>query len=480
MSKIKNIINSVLDYCALGLYLYVVLSVFIPLFHTGHNEFFGLAAFLVKLAMVGIAAIKILLSVKDNLRFALISACSLILGFGYYFFKYYVDVNLYLTKGTDLLDLAAAIIALHGISTRRVFRDYFVVRGTCFAVAVVSANLNIISSRRNYIPTRPGVWDMGMTHHNMPSIIFLFLALVWISLIKNSKYRLIHYAIILIIEIYLGIATTSRTSLTVLGMGIILLAIIYFYEKTDNKLMDIFVSIFSKCALISPILVFVISIGGAVCRNYYIYCGKSINKGFFYNMFSRFLTLGADFANHGIKLPWSMREQTVPYSWVLGGDISTLYSDNVVQVLVIKYGMVFSALLLVLLQYWAIKAYRKKNYTDLIIIAVLCVFSVMEHHVVNYMYNPFYFLISTVVTDNNSAPTTNESVGVHSKKVTHLLVGVVLIFVASVVCMMPVFKYQIQNGLLHNYFLLWVVFVICLCFTTIKIFEKYSSKGCHL
>lgn len=475
-SRIKNNIYGILDYCALGVYLYAILSVFIPFFCNGHNEFFGLTAFLVKLATIGIAALKILLSFKDNLRFSLISSCALILGFGYYFFKYYTDVNSYLTIGTQLLDLAAVIIALHGISTRRVFRDYLIVRGTCLAVAVIAANLNIITSRRNYLPTRPGAWDMGMIHHNIPSIFFFFLALVWIVLVKGSKYRLLHYSAVLLIAAYLGIVTTSRTSMFVVIMVIFLLVVLYFYEKRDNKLMRRFVSVFGKCALLSPILAVIVSVGGAIIRNYYINSGKTIPKGFFYNMTSRFNTLGSDFTNHGIMLPWAAGKQTAPYSWILGGDISTMYSDNAIQVLVIKYGMVFSVLFFGALQYWAIKSYRNKQYTNLVIITALCVFSVMEHYVVEYLYNPFFVLVSTVAADDIGLNSCSILTAIRDKKTVRFWIAELILFVLSVVCMIPVFRYQIQSGKLHDFFFIWIVFVICLVFATVKITEKRLSK----
>lgn len=477
VSKLKKIINSVLDYCALGLYLYVILSVFLPIFHTGHTEFFGLMALLVKIATLGIAGLKILLSFKDNIRFSLISILALALSFGIYFFKYYTDVNSYLSVGTEIFDLVAVIVALHGISTRRVLRDYIIVRGTCFVIAAVAAHLGIIVSRRDYLPNRPGVWDMGMTHHNMPSVAFLFLALSWIVLIKDSKYRVAHYFVILLIDIYLGVSTTSRTSMLTLGMGVVLLAVIAFIEKSKNGLSKLFISIVSKCALICPILMFVVSIGGAVFRNYYLYCGNTIEKGFFYNMTSRFATLSSDFANHGIKLPWSRGEQTVPYNWILGGDISTAYSDNLVQVLVIKYGIVFTLLFFGFLQYWAIKAYREKNYTDLVIIAVLCIFSVMEHHTVNYIYNPFYCLISTIATDADQYSSRSISKTFRNKKILWFWIAEAVAFVISIVCMMPVFSYQIQSGKLHDYFLVWIVFTVCLIFGAVKIVDfQYNTE----
>lgn len=467
LEKYKKNLFNILDYAALFLYLYVIFSVFLQFFNSNHTEFWGFTALLVKLATLAIASLKILLSIKSNLRFSVISLFALTISFCYYFFQYHTDVHSYLYIGTELLDLTAMLIALYGINTNRLLKDYIAVRGTCFAIAVVAAFFNILPSNRNYISDRPGVWDMGLIHHNIPSIFFFFITIAWLIVVSKSKYRLVHYFFILSISIILSVVTTSRTSVFVIVLGIILYIIIYCSEKIDNKAIQALLSIFSKCALICPLLVFVVSIGGGIIWNYYESNNNVLKQSFIYNMISRFRALSEDFAVHGIPLPFKNIIQTASYNWFLGGQISTGYSDNTVHKLVIKYGILFTVVLYSFLQYWAIKAYKRQNYSDLVIISMLCIFSVMEPQGIDYTYNPLYCLITTTGICSEPVPIQNSNP--ISKKILLTLLCEGLVFIITTIYMIPIFKYQIETGQKHDYFLLWSMMIIILVLIATKL-----------
>lgn len=64
--------------------------------------------------------------------------------------------------------------------------------------------------------------------------------------------------------------------------------------------------------------------------------------------------------------------------------------------IVIKYGVVFVLLLCVMLSYDMYKFVENKNLVCMIMLFVICMHSVMEHHLIQYWYNPFVITFFTI------------------------------------------------------------------------------------
>ena len=443
--------NDAVDKLVLVLYVFMLFFQMMRYYTESDKDEFILMYNIVFVALFVIALYKILINLESNIVF---SAFAIVLiGFSVYCI---------LVEGTEIwslvfdwhnnvLNTSVLMVAMYGIRFTEIAGVFLVTRG-------VNVIIRVVASLCGFIPITEGnalfvgkeyvVSTYGFGSKNNLFAFWFWFLLTWIYLVRRSKRKILHAALMTIISIVFFVITLSRTGILVTSMALLLFYLLIIEESGKTKeWMKSLAGIVDRIIMIMPTCCAVLSVLGTVAFNMYIRTRKDIKIS---SQLQRFNQFSIDCAYHGIKLPFPRNiEHIASYSWITGGTILTAYSDNIVHSILIGNGIIWLLIFLTLFQIWAIRAYRHKNRNALIVIFAISVFSVFEATASIWMHNVFLLLVfakeyENVDIDSERVIENNEGVLAGRR----MLIFAGIIFVLSIIELFLVNTSYILWGLL--------------------------------
>lgn len=393
-SKGRHII-SVLNYIVLFSYATMLMFQFKRYIDAESNSDLFLATLIIEGVFIAIDLFKIVYYFRFNKFYSIISVVSCGLFTLFYYYKFEGNLSLFLSARPAFLITLIIAISMYQIPFDKIARVFLLSVGTFFFIRMFGAIVGILPMNKYVRGTRGATWDFGFSHYNVVLAFFFNIVLVWLYIIRANKNKYKHAIVILILTITLYFFTTSRTASFVLMGGLLFIIASHYLEAPKyDKIRERLFSVVRPIMMLSPTIAVVVSIFGTILYNfYYTRFGRT---SYFITFLARFRNFSIDCVRNGIHLPFQFfykdKYATTSFNWLLGGVTHTKASDNACHSLIINNGLIIFLVLFLLFQLWAIRSYKKKNDTSLLIIAMLSVVAIMESHIYNYMYNLFVML----------------------------------------------------------------------------------------
>ena len=410
--KAKNLLSKSIDCIVLLTYaLLLVIQMHRYFYENSFNIYIFRSSFICYAVLILICAFKIFYHLRKYPLYSLLSSNILLLSLWLCYYKVNYSSHDLLSHWPALITTLLLIVSMMQIPTDYIVKTFFVTIGFLYTIRIFMATFLDIPSVITCIQTGEGL-SLGFGNHNFPMVLLFFLVLSWIYISRNRKNRLIDAIIILFITAILALLTRSKTSTLLLVITVIVIVIqslinCEVLEKFNNfkKTLKKFGSVY---ALLSPLILVFISIGGAIIFNIYITRHPDAINGINNVTFlSRFSTLSYDFAYNHIWLPFQHIEVPpyelythFPFSPITGGGIYMDYSDNVCHYLICYYGFIAFSLIVALYLLTTYNAFKCKDESLLIILGLIATFSIMERSSLLYYANPFLVISLSVIFHN--------------------------------------------------------------------------------
>lgn len=402
----KKILLKSIDIITLLTYALLLIIQMRRYFSDDFNIYFFKAGFLCYGILALVCCFKIFYYLHDFPLYSLLSSNILILSFWLCSYKARYSIEELISHWPALLTTLLLIISMMQIPANYIVKTFFAAVGSIYIVRVFMSTILDIPSVITCLKTGEGL-ELGFGNHNFPMVLFFFLVLSWIYISRDRKNRLIDAAIIFILTAILAILTRSKTSTLLL---VITISVMIAQSLINCNMLGKFEAfgliakrIGGIYALFSPLILILISIGGAIGFNFYMTLHpESITDINNVTFMSRFSTLSYDFAYNHIWLPFQHIDVPpyelythFPFSPITGGGIYMDYSDNVCHYLICYYGFIVFIVIMALYLITTYNAFKRKNESLLIILGLISTFSIMERSSLMYFANPFLIILLT-------------------------------------------------------------------------------------
>lgn len=428
-------------------------------------------------ALLITSLIKIILYFTRVPAFSLLSILMLAGSVYFHLYKFDFEWRFFLTNMPVLFTLSVMMISMYRIPFDKIVKVYLITNGTLFIIRIAGAVTHVLPSERYNIGSRTDIWDLGFGHYNTPLMYFFFICVAWIYLVRNRKNYTFHAISIGALTVILYKITTSRTAPIVLILGVIALLAFSILELNAFKsLKKPLLAIYRILMVMMPMALAVISFGGTLILNYFIYHNGMPKH--WSTLYERFVNFNDDCALNGVHLPWSCYAdaefQSLKYNWIVGGQSQSDYSDNLIQTLLISYGVVILVVYLLLMTIWAVKSYKKKNDINLLIIGLISVLSAMQPHASLYGWNPFLMLPFAIWGASEQELTKEylenripfkDSIREFVKKLTFRkkqIIPLLIVYLIVSMGFMAIVAYQLITNVVSDYFFWWMFVTVYL------------------
>lgn len=447
----------------------------------GMGEDFALYLLVVRCVLLGIIAVKVIYYLASHPIYSFASILLFAWIIVLYEAKSEWDLSFADIMKSLLVFVVLMIIAMYKIPFHRIIKAYLIALGTFFVIRILGTFTKILPSNHYLIEGRGELNDFGFGHHNATLLVFFFIAMAWLYIIrgKQSIEKIIHCIIISVATLFLFLYTTSRTS-TIIVLGICLSVIVYqlIQLKLPQLKIEKTVMVYvRKILLIGPVASVLITFAGMLFYNGYRHFVE--NPKFLTTMFQRFKCFSEDCALHGIRLPWQFVKESkcegATFNWIIGDTSLTKYCDNLYHSLFINCGIIVFLLVVILFQYLAYKAYKRQDNITLLIIFGFSMLSIMEPTAMELTKNPFLMLAFATWDPTEASLVADESTRVSYKQQIkntigalgnkmYIVISAIVFYVALFPLMAVLCAYQIDTKDVSDYFFWWIVITVMLMY----------------
>ena len=296
-----------------------------------------------------------------------------------------------------LLELILFTIAFVDIDYNKVIKIFFITILLSIFIVILGSQVDIMNNLIYTSNSRPSRISFGIHYPTNFASYIIFLCLTW-SFIRKENIRYIELCLMYLLSYaiyYFCEARTSTICLIMLTSLLISYKLVKIYLKTKKSSRFLF-KILSALTSLSVILCSTLSIGLS-----YIYT-KNNSYLFKINHFlSNRLSLGNETINaFEIKLWGQYIEMngnggfTLPgYNYLSTGKSGYNFIDSSYLSILFRYGLFVFICVIALFTLTSFVARKHHDYITLIIIAIIAVHCIMEHHMLDFNYNPFMFLL---------------------------------------------------------------------------------------
>ena len=350
------------------------------------------------IALFIVAELKILINVRSNPKYSISAFAFVIFAIFCTIFKNDMQYYMVFDWHTNILNLTLLIVSMYGIRFTDIAWIFVIVRSFNSIVRIAAALLGLLPGTIGEAEFMGGVYDVptyGFGSKNALFALWFWIALVWMYLASKSTKKIFHAIPIGFLSVIFSCISLSRTGIIVMAAAYILFLINAIEEKRAlPKIFNSLMGLADKVMMLVPALCTIFSVLGLFAYNYFVSIGKIQRTG---NLLQRFKQFSIDCALHGIRLPWANDQYTQitngPFNWICGDSSLSRYCDNSIHNLLMNYGLIMLVLLVASLQIWAVRSYRRKDRTALVIISAICVYSMFESYATLWSHDVFMLLI---------------------------------------------------------------------------------------
>lgn len=401
-----------------------------------------------------VAGLKILVNLKDNFKYSVVSAALILFAAVCIVFKNDKQWYMIFDWHTNMLNLSLLIVSMYGICFSDIACIFVIVRSFNSITRILAAVMGLLpgtTGEAMFLGKGYYVQTYGFGSKNALFALWFWIALVWIYLVKNNEKKTMHIILIGILSIVFSCLSLSRTGIIVMAAVFIMFLITALDERgaLNIKIKPV-LYLADKVMLVVPALCTLFSVVGLLLYNYCVSIGKFKNVS---NLLQRFKQFSMDCAFHGIKLPWAGEKYTQitdgPFNCIWGDSSLSTYCDNSIHNLLINYGLIWLILLVVAIQIWAVRSYKRKDRVSLIIISAICIYSMFESYATLWSHDVFLLMMLAKSTRDEVAhlelPDTGE---VSERKITIQKAMIIFLLAEVVVALISVRSTYMQWWLL--------------------------------
>lgn len=281
------------------------------------------------------------------------------------------------------IDLLILVLGAYNVDFRKILKTYIAVWSVLLVITIIGAMTGLAENLVYYQGTRVRM-ALGICY---PTDLAAYVAYLMITfLCVREKYiSYIEIGGMFALAIITFYITDARTDFAVMLLLIILVLIVKIFE---NKV-DLLMKKGNKVVVCIPILFCLISWIVTAAFNETNEFLVRLDQGFLSNR----LSLGKNaIDNYGIRM---FGQYIIEHG--LGGSLEWPEFYNFIDCsyisIAIKYGIVILVTIFIFIIVSICRAYKEKRYMIVLAILIVCLQSIMEHHLIQYWYNP---LIITV------------------------------------------------------------------------------------
>ena len=289
----------------------------------------------------------------------------------------------------EYMYLLILIIGARGISFKKLIKIYTAVTAVLLVITIAAALSGHIENLTYYQEGRRTRYAFGINYPTDFSAILFYLILAWFY-IRGKKLRYIELGISSAIGIFVYWFCDARmNTICIIGASVVFAVHKFFTKKAgkQKKEYKIFKPV-SMLLILAGILCSMIMTGLTM-----LYSPNNPVIAFIDNALSSRLRLGHKgmdiygFTLWGQHIPMiGLGSTTEDVDFYFFLDSSYIYN-------LLQFGLLIAVLLLVAWTVTAGKAYMKKEWELLLILAIIAVQCMVEHHMVSVVFNPFWMAL---------------------------------------------------------------------------------------
>ena len=306
-----------------------------------------------------------------------------------------VFLSSYLSGYQTLLIWLLYILAAQNIDLRKTAKEVMIITLVLFLLVVLLAELGFIESTTQSVSSssRSYLWSSGNTillwgfeHHNyIGRCAFTFITCyIFLRFDKFKWFDLIPCVIVFYICYFVSKTRTAALLILAATLLVLFFKLLKFFGEKTNKNIVAFTVYF--------IMILSIAFSIFMCLTYN--SGSAFYEFFDDLLTTRFSSANSIFSNYGFSI---LGQDVTLVSTIEAKEqgITAIVLDNAYMHLLIRFGLLLSALVIGGYFYSAKIALREKNYGILIIIAIIFVCGIAETWFLSLSSNPFLLLVST-------------------------------------------------------------------------------------
>ena len=289
----------------------------------------------------------------------------------------------------EYMYLLILIIGARGISFKKLIKVYAAVTAVLLIITIAAALSGYIENLTYYQEGRRTRYAFGINYPTDFSAILFYLILAWFY-IRGKKLKYIELGIAGLLGIFVYWFCDARmNTICIIGASLVFAVHKFFSKKAEKKQKE-----YRICKPISMLLI----LSGILCSLVMtgltmLYSPNNPIIAFIDNALSSRLRLGHKgidiygFTLWGQNIPMiGLGSTTKDVDFYFFLDSSYIYN-------LLQYGLLIAVLLLAAWTMISGKAYIKKEWELLLILAIIAVQCMVEHHMVSVAFNPFWMAL---------------------------------------------------------------------------------------
>ena len=289
----------------------------------------------------------------------------------------------------EYMYLLILIIGARGISFKKLIKVYAAVTAVLLIITIAAALSGYIENLTYYQEGRRTRYAFGINYPTDFSAILFFLILAWFY-IRGKKLKYIELGIAGLLGIFVYWFCDARmNTICIIGASLVFAVHKFFSKKAEKKQKE-----YRICKPISMLLI----LSGILCSLVMtgltmLYSPNNPIIAFIDNALSSRLRLGHKgidiygFTLWGQNIPMiGLGSTTKDVDFYFFLDSSYIYN-------LLQFGLLIAVLLLAAWTMISGKAYIKKEWELLLILAIIAVQCMVEHHMVSVAFNPFWMAL---------------------------------------------------------------------------------------
>lgn len=332
-----------------------------------------------KIILILLVLVKSLLKFMDNIPlYMLLGFCSM------GFFLAYLQGNYGI-----LLELILFTIAFVDIDFNKIITIFTLVIGVSLFIVVIGSQTGILNNIVYTTSEHITRISFGIHYPTNFASYILFICLAW-GFNRKEKISFTGFFIMLGMSIYIYHYCNARTSTLCMLFFIVAL----FVYKLIKR--GIFIKISScilsyaipVCALFSIFFAYFYSPNNKFLNKLNLYLSNRLNIGKSY-----FNTTNIHLFGQTIEMKGNGGFTLSGYNYFSNGNLGYNFIDSSYLSILFRYGLFVFVCVIVLFTFTSFVSKKHHDYVSLIIIAIIAIHSIMEHHMLDFNYNPFTFLL---------------------------------------------------------------------------------------
>lgn len=384
---------SIVNYLILMVYMGIVLISLRRFTGLPEYGYVFLIRFLLYVFLFILCMIKICYKINTHYGYSIFSIVLLAYS-GYVLFSK-LDFNIlnYILYGENLFAFIMMIIATKDIPYDKIIKAFFIPAFSFMLLRLLGTATSWLYWSYYELASGEFVLSFDGRSHNLFPRICALISMAWIYLNRKRKSICIDITIIAIFNSILYYFSKSRTSVIIaIGMCAVSMCIWFYNNFVHSDIISYYLKKLFILLTLAPIALFIITFALLTYLNYYtsFIDDRYLSSTFF----ARIIYLSQDCSANNIWTPFHTfpLDTNTSFNWFLGGVFVAPYEDNVLHLFLIRYGIIFLALLFALLQCSAIKAYKSQNLILCIIICLVSMLGIMENSIIDLATCPFLIL----------------------------------------------------------------------------------------